>query len=98
MQDLGLPKYPRLPATLLGRLARSLQFKGQGVGELLLMGALQHALDHGKAIASIGVVTDAKDEAAVQFYKSYGFIELPGHPSRLFLPMKTIEEMFPAEK
>jgi hypothetical protein len=40
------------------------------------------------------VVTDAKDERAVSFYKKYGFVELPDHPNRLFLPMKTIEQMF----
>jgi predicted GNAT family N-acyltransferase len=94
MKDLGLPKYPQLPATLLGRLARSLEFRGQGVGELLLMGALKRALDHSKAVASVAVVTDAKDEAAKAFYERYGFIKLPAPANRLFLPMKTIEEMF----
>jgi hypothetical protein len=54
------PKYDKLPATLLGRLARSREFKGAGVGELLLMGALQRALDHSKNIASLAVVVDAK--------------------------------------
>jgi predicted GNAT family N-acyltransferase len=94
MRNLGLPKYKELPATLLGRLARSLSFKGQGVGELLLIGALKQALDHSPRIASMAVVVDAKDDPAKTFYKRYGFLELPDHPSRLFLPMKTIEQMF----
>jgi GNAT superfamily N-acetyltransferase len=93
INELGLPKYPRLPATLLGRLARSLDFKGQGVGELLLMGALKRALDHSRTIASVAVVTDAKDDLAKAFYRKYGFIELPLPANRLFLPMKTIEKM-----
>jgi predicted GNAT family N-acyltransferase len=97
MQKLHLPKYKELPATLLGRLARSLVFKGQGVGELLLMHALKSALDQSTIIASTAVVTDAKDERAKNFYKRYGFIELPDHPNRLFLPMKTIEQMFAAK-
>jgi len=94
MQNLGLPKYKELPATLLGRLARGLGFKGQRVGELLLMSALKQALDHSQRIASMAVVVDAKDEPAANFYRKYGFVELPDHPNRLFLPMKTVERMF----
>ena len=93
--ELGLPKYQQLPATLLGRLARDVTFKNQGVGELLLMSALKQALDHSKRIASMAVVADAKDEKAKKFYMAYGFIEFPDHPNRVFLPMKTIEQMFP---
>src|ERR1700752_4208742 len=38
-QDIArrLPKYPIVPATLIGRLAVSTAFRGQGAGELLLM-------------------------------------------------------------
>jgi len=96
MRKLRLPKYDKLPATLLGRLARCLVFRGQGVGELLIMHALRQALDQSKIIASTAVVTDAKDEPARNFYKKYGFVELPDHPNRLFLPMKTIEQIFAA--
>lgn len=91
---LGLPKYPQLPATLIGRLARSLDFKRQGIGELLLMDALERALRHSKSIASVAVVVDAKDEAAKRFYQKYGFISLPEHTSRLFLPMKSVGLLF----
>jgi len=94
MRKRGLPKYKELPATLLGRLARSMVFKGQGIGELLLMAALKQALDHSHRIASMAVLVDAKDDPARTFYKKYGFLELPDHPNRLFLPMKTVEQMF----
>jgi predicted GNAT family N-acyltransferase len=94
MRNLGLPKYKELPATLLGRLARNLTFKAQRVGELLLMSALQQTLDHSQRIASMAVVVDAKDEPAKAFYSKYGFLKLPDHPNRMFLPMKTIRQMF----
>lgn len=94
IQKLHVPKYDKLPATLLGRLARSQEFKGAGVGELLLMGALKRALEHSRNIASLAVVVDAKDERARAFYRSYGFIGLPDHPNRLFLPMASIEQLF----
>jgi predicted GNAT family N-acyltransferase len=98
LKQLGLPKYDQLPATLLGRLARSLEFKGQGVGELLIMAALRQALDHSKSIASVAVVVDAKDERSKKFYRDFGFIDLPDHPNRLFLLMKTVEQMFAANE
>ncbi|MFZ0480034.1 MAG: GNAT family N-acetyltransferase [Terriglobales bacterium] len=91
---LRLPHYDKLPATLLGRLARSKQFKGAGLGEILLMGALEKALLHSRNIASLAVVVDAKDEKARNFYLSYGFIALPDHPTRLFMLMQTIEQLF----
>jgi len=91
---LRVPKYEKLPATLLGRLARSLEFKGAGLGELLLMGALKRALEHSRNIASLAVVVDSKDEKAKAFYRAYGFIDLPDHPNRLFIPMHTVEQLF----
>ena len=94
VQRLRLPKYDELPATLLGRLARSKEFKGAGLGEILLMGALEKALLHSRNIASLAVVVDAKDEKARNFYLSYGFIDLPDHPNRLFMLMQTIEPLF----
>ena len=95
VQQLHLPKYDKLPATLLGRLARSKQFKGRGLGELLLMGALKRALEHSRNIASVAVVVDAIDENARAFYRRYGFIDIPSRPNRLFLPMKTVAQIFP---
>ena len=93
-KKLRFPKYKMLPATLLGRLARDSKFKGQGLGELLLMSALKLALDHSQNIASSAVVVDAKNEKAARFYESFGFLSLPGHAGRLFLPMQTVDAIF----
>jgi GNAT superfamily N-acetyltransferase len=94
VEQLRLPKYDRLPATLLGRLARSTEFKGAGIGELLLMGALKKALEHSRNIASVAVVVDAIDDKASFFYRRYGFIEFPGHSNRLFIIMQTVAQLF----
>jgi predicted GNAT family N-acyltransferase len=88
-----LPKYPFVPVTLLGRLAASNEFRGKGIGEHLLMDALNRSLASSKQIGSVGVIVHAKDQNAANFYRKYGFIQLPKIPGRLFLPMKTIEEM-----
>ena len=89
-----LPKYPNIPATLLGRLAVSDNYRRQGLGEKLLVDALRRCADHSGEIGSFAVIVDAKDDDAKNFYQKYGFIELPGIQNRLFLPMKTIEQMF----
>jgi ribosomal protein S18 acetylase RimI-like enzyme len=89
-----LPKYPMVPATLLGRLAVSSAFRGQGHGTTLLMDALYRTLHHSQEVASAGVIVDAKDAAALAFYKKYGFLELPRIERRLFLPMGTVVELF----
>ncbi|MDB6038756.1 MAG: hypothetical protein JWM99_2597 [Verrucomicrobiales bacterium] len=87
-----LPRYPQLPVTLLGRLARDLEFRGQGIGDLLLQDALARALTLSGEIGSIGVITDSKDERAAKFYKEFGFQPLTG--GRMFLPMTEILQLF----
>lgn len=89
-----LPRYSLLPATLLGRLAVSTNFRGMGVGEILLMDALKRALDATRQVASMAVVVDAKDDQAAAFYRRYDFLPLPSHPRRLFLLMKSIPRLF----
>ena len=74
MKQLRNPRYEVIGATLLGRLARDVAFKGQGLGELLLLDALKRALYGSRTIAaSVGVIVDAKDEKAQRFYNEYGF-------------------------
>jgi predicted GNAT family N-acyltransferase len=91
-----LPKYPEVPATLLGRLAISKNFRGQKLGEFLLLDALGRCLRQSSQVASMAVVVDAKDQAAQRFYEHFEFMSLPDTPGRLFLPMRTIEKLFGA--
>ena len=80
-----LPRYPVVPAVLLGRLAVGQHRQGQGLGGVLLADALKRT-----ARAELGVfamVVDAKDEAAQRFYEHYGFMLLPGEKDRLCLPI-----------
>ena len=89
-----LPRYPLVPATLIGRLAVSAAFRGRGIGEMLLMDALSRCLYGSREVASAAVIVDAKDDGAVAFYRKYGFLELPKIAMRLFLPMATVEALF----
>ena len=58
------------------------------------MDALHRALVASRAVASVAVVVDAKDDNALAFYQRYGFIPFADEPKRLFLPMGTIERLF----
>jgi GNAT superfamily N-acetyltransferase len=86
-----LPRYPRLPATLLGRLARDERFPG--TGSLLLMDALARAHRQSLQVASLAVVADAKDDLALTFYRKFGFTLLGSDPNRVFLAMGTVAQL-----
>lgn len=73
-----LPRYPRLPATLLGRLATNPSARGVELGRFLLADAIVRSVR--SEIASFALVLDAKDEGATGFYEREGFIRLPGTP------------------
>jgi ribosomal protein S18 acetylase RimI-like enzyme len=80
-----LPRYPVVPAVLLGRLAVTRNYQGQGLGGILLADALKRT-----SRAEFGVfamVVDAKDEAAQRFYEHHGFTRLPVEQRRLCLPI-----------
>jgi GNAT superfamily N-acetyltransferase len=81
----ALPRYPVVPAVLLGRLAVARHYQGQGLGGVLLADALKRT-----SRAEFGVfamMVDAKDGAAQRFYEHYGFTRLPGEGRRLCLPI-----------
>jgi len=80
---------------LIGRLARDLSFQGHGIGEILLADALKVSLAMSRRIASAAVIVDAKDDHAHRFYTTFGFMAFPESVKRLFLPMQTVETLFP---
>ena len=89
-----LPRYSQIPATLLGRLAISKSAQGCGLGEILLMDALQKSWDSRETIASWAVIVDAINLDARRFYEHFEFESLGDQEMRLFLPMKKIGKLF----
>lgn len=85
-----LPRYPQLGATLIGRLARDLGWKGQQVGRFLLIDALRRCVRYSAEVGAVVVVTDPKDEKARAFYAGHGFAPLDER--RMFLPMSVLIE------
>jgi len=89
-----LPKYPVVPAALLGRLAVDNASQGAGLGEFLLMDALARTLRLSDEIAIHAVVVDAPDAKAASFYARYEFMPLPSEPLRLYRPLATVARAF----
>jgi predicted GNAT family N-acyltransferase len=87
-------KYGHVGVTLLGRMAVAEKYKGTGLGALTLMNALHKSLLAATEVASLAVFVDAIDSDAANFYRKYGFIELPEDKLKLLLPMKTIAKSF----
>ncbi|WCT14438.1 GNAT family N-acetyltransferase [Mucilaginibacter jinjuensis] len=87
------PSYHDLPATLLGRLAVDQNYKGQRLGEYLLMDALKKAFDTSeKHIGSMALIVDPLDDDAEAFYAKYDFIKLDS--GKMFLTMQNIAALF----
>ena len=81
-------KLPRkIPGIRLGRLAVDHSVQGQGLGELLLMDAIERATRVLEQVGVHALFVDAKDERAAAFYRKYGFRPLPSDPLRLVLPL-----------
>jgi GNAT superfamily N-acetyltransferase len=87
-----LPRYPLVPATLLGRLAVDRRQQGKGYGRFLLADALYRAAQ--SEIASFAVIVDAKDDSARRFYERESFLPFPDEPMKLFRPMADIRRLF----
>lgn len=87
-------KYGHVGVTLLGRMAVAEKSKGTGLGALTLMNALHKSLLAATDVASLAVFVEAIDTDAANFYRKYGFIELPEDKLKLLLPMKTIAKSF----
>lgn len=82
-----LPRYPRLGAVLLGRLAVEKAAQKQGLGELLLLDAMHRVIN--AQIPTALMITDPKDGNAEAFYRKYGFKAL--NPERLFITTQQVK-------
>lgn len=80
-----LPRYALLPAGLIGRLAVDDKFQRRRLGGALIMDAAARAAGSDPAIFAL--IVDAKDEAAVAFYRHLDFTRFASKPLSLFLPL-----------
>lgn len=76
-----LPRYPSIPAVLLGRLAVAQTHQGKRLGGALVADALLRATR--AEVMAYAMVVDAKDEQAANFYEHLGFERLGDDPRKL---------------
>ena len=82
-----------VPATLLGQLAMHLSHQGQGHARSLLQFALTAALRASREVGSFGVLTHPLGDEIRQFYRRWGFDDLPFDPRRsMILRMVDLEK------
>lgn len=87
-------KYPsQVPGVKLARLAVDKQWQRQGIGEILMVEAMQRALLVADTAGGIGLFVDAKDELAQSYYARYGFIALEDCPLEMFLPLSLLRTL-----
>lgn len=88
-----LPRYPKIPATLIGRLAVDEEHQGDRLGEHLLLDALNKSYKRTLEMGSFAVVVDLLVEGVREFYLQYDFRALPNDKGRLFIPMKKVGKL-----
>jgi ribosomal protein S18 acetylase RimI-like enzyme len=84
-QAKRLPRYPLLPAGLIGRLAVDHGHQRRGLGGALIVDALRRSMTAEPAIFAL--IVDAKSPEAAAFYRHLGFQGFLSQPMRLFLPI-----------
>lgn len=87
-----LPRYP-IPTVHLGRLATDVQVRGQGLGELLLIDALERTVLVAAELGIYAVELYALNENAKNFYLKYGFVGLKDDEKHLYLPIETLKKL-----
>jgi GNAT superfamily N-acetyltransferase len=85
----------RIPVSVIGRLAVSLDHAGKGLGADLLSDALRRIASASRIIGVGAVMVHAKDDAAKRFYlRCAEFMEYPADGCTLFLPIETVVAAF----
>lgn len=85
-----LPRYRRIGAALLGRLAVAHSAQGRQIGKRLLFDALTRCMV--SEIPFVVVVVDPKDERAAEWYGRFGFRPMSG--DRMVVTMAELRAYF----
>lgn len=94
-EELPAEMHKRLPGSIpgftLARLAVDVTAQGQGLGEHLLLDAMERACHASRSVGGYALFVDAKDGAA-SFYEKYGFVPFPDDPDTLVMPMASMPD------
>ena len=84
-----MPRYPSVPVGRLGRLAVDQKYQGQKLGGALLWDAALRAAR--SELVAFALVVDAKDDAAVAFYRHHEFVAFGGLPRQFIFPLARLK-------
>ena len=82
-----LPRYP-IPCFRMGRLARSIDHRGGGIGAVLIGLAVDRCLKARAHVGAYALLVDAKSDEVSAFYRHYGFRVCLDSPGSLYLPLR----------
>jgi len=90
-----LPKYP-IPVFLIAQLAVHQEKRGEGLGKITLIKAIEYLWNVNTYMRAYAIVVDCLTESARPFYEKYGFQSLGTYHDheRMFLPMNTVGKLF----
>jgi ribosomal protein S18 acetylase RimI-like enzyme len=95
------PGHGQIPAAYISMIGVDRTFLGKGYGGDLLIDCLRRVAQASEALGLAVVMLDVLDcgdaqkvEQRLTLYRSYGFLPLPNHSLRLFLPMATVKALF----
>lgn len=88
----GLARHP-VPVMILARLAVDLRYQGAGLGRALLKDALLRTAQAADIAGIRAILVHAKDEAARNWYRQWGFEPSPTDSYHLFLLIKDLLAM-----
>jgi predicted N-acetyltransferase YhbS len=74
-----------LPAVLLGQLAVDRRYQGRGYSRSLMWFALTTSVRFSKEIGCFGVLTHPLDDELRDFYRRFGFEDLPFDPGQAMI-------------
>lgn len=83
-----------VPVARIGHLAVDAKFHKSGIGEMLMVFAMEKAVMVAEQIGIVGLIIETDHRYAMDYCRQFGFIALPSRPLTLFLPMDTILQAF----
>lgn len=81
-----------IPTVLIGRLAVDRRYQKQNVGGSLIQDAVLKSVEASRLVGAKAILVDALSEAAVGFYKRWGFTLMPESQRALYLSIGDAEE------
>lgn len=87
----GAPE--QIPLLLIGRLAVDQAWQGRGVGSAMLVDAVSRCVAASDVIGARGIVANAIDQPAAEFYRRHGFLLSPLGESVLVMPIETAKRL-----